>query len=53
MIRNSVPYYGDTGLNAGIMHMDLDRYKYRRGIVNNIFDLLYKEQFSLGILEYC
>ena len=23
--RNKVPFYGETGLNAGIMHMDLDR----------------------------
>ena len=23
--RNKVPYYGETGLNAGIMHMNLDR----------------------------
>ena len=23
--RNKVPYYGETGLNAGIMHMDLAR----------------------------
>ena len=23
--RNKVPYYGETGLNAGIMHMHLDR----------------------------
>ena len=23
--RNKVPHYGDTGLNAGIMHMDLAR----------------------------
>ena len=23
--RNKVPHYGDTGLNAGIMHMDLKR----------------------------
>ena len=21
-----VPYYGDTGLNAGVMHMDLNRF---------------------------
>jgi hypothetical protein len=28
--RNKVPYYGDTGLNAGIMHMDLDRYRMLR-----------------------
>jgi len=29
--RNSVPYYGDTGLNAGIMHMDLDRMREMEG----------------------
>jgi len=23
--RNKIPYYGETGLNAGIMHMNLDR----------------------------
>ena len=23
--RNKVPHYGETGLNAGIMHMDLAR----------------------------
>ena len=23
--RNKVPFYGETGLNAGIMHMHLDR----------------------------
>ena len=22
---SQVPFYGDTGLNAGIMHMDLER----------------------------
>jgi len=49
--RNKIPFYGDSGLNAGIMHMDLDRMRRLEGGWTNtnlaIYDK-YKSRLKLA-----
>ncbi len=54
--RNKVPFYGETGLNAGIMHMDLEKMRdIQDGWTNANLAILdkYKARYVFWIIVIC